>query len=102
MSSYRTEVQNLRYNAASQCFEALILFHEGGETLKYPAELALPIQSEFGFVSKKLTAEAKRKRRLDAQGLISRTPRGESRLANLSDLARKMTGNLGVKAPHAA
>ncbi|MEM6596053.1 MAG: hypothetical protein AAF672_14800 [Pseudomonadota bacterium] len=102
MSSYRTEVQNLRYNAASQCFEALILFREGGETFKYPTELALPIHCEFGFVSKKLVAEAKRLRRLDAQPLMSRTPRGESRLTHLGDLARQMTQKLKVKTPHAA
>ncbi|MCY4180479.1 MAG: hypothetical protein OXC60_03635 [Litoreibacter sp.] len=102
MSSYRTEVQNLRYNAATQSFEALILFYEGGDVLKYPTELALPIQSDFSFVSKKLVSEAKRQRRQNAGHLISRTACGDARLAHLGDLARQMTRSLGLKTPRAA
>jgi hypothetical protein len=96
MSSYKTEVQHLRYNAASQCFEALVVMHEGGETIKYPTALRLPINSDFGFVAQKLVADAKKRRRQDAAHLVSRTARGQSRLAHLGDLARQLTDRISI------
>lgn len=103
MSSYKTEVQHPRYNPATQCFEALVVMYEGGETVKYPTELRLPIDSDFKFVAHKLVAQAKKQRKRDAGQLISRSAKGQSRLAHLGDLARQLTDrmNLGSNA-HAA
>lgn len=96
MHSYKTEVQSPRYNPATQCFEALVVMHEGGETVKYPTALQLPIDSDFGFVAQKLVSEAKKQRRRDAGALVSRTVHGQSRLAHLGDLARQLGDSIGL------
>jgi len=91
MSSYRTEVQNLHYNAATQSFDALVVMHEGADTIKYPTSLCLPIDSDFSFVSHKLVAQAKKQRARKASHLVSRTPTGQAKLAHLGDLARQLS-----------
>lgn len=103
MSSYKTEVQNLHYDAASQCFHALVVMYEGGDTVKYPTSLQLPIQSEFDFVSRKLVSQAKKQRARKGSHLVSRSPTGQSRLTHLGDLARKLSNNFSLDTrPHAA
>lgn len=96
MSSYSSQVQHLRFNAATQRFEALVVFHEDGETIKYPTALRLPIQSDFVVVARKLVAAAKKQRRQSAGTLVSRTTTGQLRLRNLGDMARQMLGGLKV------
>lgn len=103
MSSYASQVQHLRFNAATQRFEALVVFHEDGETIKYPTTLPLPIQSDFAVVTQKLVAAAKKQRHQSAGSLVSRTATGQLRLSNLGDLARQMLHGLKVaKGPSAA
>ncbi len=102
MSSYRSEVQNLRYNAATRCFEALIVMYEDAGAMKYPTAMPLPIDSDFSFVAQKLVADAKRQRRQNAGHLVCRTVSGKTRLTHLGDLARQMTRGLGLPAQRVA
>ncbi|MEM7473320.1 MAG: hypothetical protein AAF340_18385 [Pseudomonadota bacterium] len=102
MSSYKTEVQNIRYNAATGSFEALVVMHEGAETLKFPTAIELPISSDFAFVSHKLVALAKKRRKENAGQLVSRTLRGQARFAHLGDLARQLTDSMRLTGRRAA
>lgn len=94
MSSYRTEVQNLHYDAATQQFQALVVIYEGRDAVKYPTSVQLPIQSEFDFVSRSLVAQAKKQRARKGSYLVSRSPTGQSRLTHLGDLARRLSVSL--------
>lgn len=91
MSSYSTEVQHLHYNAATQSFDALVVMHEGPDTLKFPTSLRLPIDSDFSFVSHKLVAQAKKQRARNASHLVARTPTGQTKLGHLGELARQLS-----------
>ncbi len=102
MSRYKTEVQNLHYNAASRSFDAMVVLYEGTEATKYPTSLRLPIDSDFSFVSHKLVAQAKKHRARKANHLVARTPTGQSKLAHLGDLARQLTDTLTFSAKRAA
>ncbi len=64
MKSYGAEVRGLTYNAATQRFQASVIFHEGGEAVTYPVELDAPINADFETVSRGivLRARAERKR----------------------------------------
>lgn len=72
MALYQAEVTQLRFNAATQKFEALVIFHEGHDHVSYPCELEAPISSEFALISRALVVQAKVKRARDAHGLMSR------------------------------
>lgn len=96
MSRYSTEVKDLRYNAASQCFEALVVLYEGPDVVKYPTSLSLPIQSDFSSVAQKLVAEAKRQRKQRGSSLVSRTASGQHKLGHLGDLARQFGAALNL------
>ncbi len=98
MSSYKTEVQNLHYNAATRSFDAMVVMYEGSEATRYPTSLRLPIDSDFSFVSHKLVAQAKKHRARNANHLVSRTPTGQSKLAHLGDLARQLTDSFSFNA----
>jgi hypothetical protein len=104
MSGYTTEVQNLTYNAASQNFEAVVVFHEPGETTKFPCSLAFPIDAEFADVTHGLIAVAKSRRASKLRNLVSRTPaHGTRRLVHIADLARQFADTLGLRdTPRAA
>ena len=102
MSSYKTEVQNLHYNAATRSFDAMIVLYEGSEATKYPTSLRLPIDSDFSFVSHKLVSQAKKHRARNANHLVARTPTGANKLAHLGDLARQLTDTLTFTSKRAA
>lgn len=103
MSSYKTEVQDLTYNASTQCFDALVVFHEPGEQIKYPCSLAFPIDAEFQDVTRGLIAVAKSRRATKLQNLVSRRPaKTAPKLAHVSDLARQFADSLGLNAAQRA
>ncbi len=102
MSSYKTEVQNLHYNAATQCFEALVVMHEGHEARKFPTALQLPIDSDFSFVTHKLVAQAKKQRASNASSLVARGPKGQTKLGHLGDLARQLSQGLSFNSSQRA
>ena len=62
MTDYSTEVRHLTYNAANQCFEALVVFHERGEQTSYPCGLPCAIDAAFGDVAQALVRQAQIKR----------------------------------------
>ncbi|EPX77913.1 hypothetical protein [Litoreibacter arenae] len=97
MSSYQTEVQNLNYNAATRCFEALVVFHEGHETRKVPISAPLPIDTEFEAVSTILVARAKSHRARGRAVLMSRSPAQKTgRLVHLNDMIRQFKDAMGL------
>lgn len=97
MSSYQTEVQNLNYNAATQCFEALVVFHEGHETRKVPISAPLPISTDFEVVSTALVARAKAHRAKGRAKFMSRSPvQKAGRLIHLNDMIRQFKGTMGL------
>lgn len=103
MSSYKTEVQGLTYNAATQCFDAIVVFHEPGEQIKYPCSLAFPIDAAFEDVTHGLIAVAKSRRASKLQNLVSRQPsKTAPKLVHMSDLARQFADNLGLTDHHRA
>lgn len=97
MSSYQTEVQNLSYNAATQSFEALVVFHEGHETRKVPISAPLPITAEFKDVSDILVKRAKAHRAKGRAKLMSRSPTQKAgRLVHLNDMIRQLKDTMGL------
>ncbi|PTX54977.1 hypothetical protein C8N43_3806 [Litoreibacter ponti] len=104
MSSYHTEVQNLNYNAANRSFEALVVFHEGGETRKVPISAPLPITTEFEHVATVLVARAKARRAKGTARLTARAPAlKEGKLLHLDNLVRQFKDAMGLSdIPNAA
>ncbi|WP_281858918.1 hypothetical protein [Litoreibacter halocynthiae] len=97
MSSYQTEVQNLNYNAATRCFEALVVFHEGHETRKVPISAPLPIATDFEAVSTVLVARAKAHRARGRAKLMSRSPSQKAgRLIHINDMIRQLKDTMGL------
>lgn len=97
MSSYRTEVQNLNYNAAERRFEALVVFHEGHETRKVPISAPLPIATEFAQVTAVLVARAKVRRAKGSARLMSRAPAMRSpRLVHINTMIRQFKEAVGL------
>lgn len=97
MSSYHTEVQNLNYNAATRCFEALVVFHEGHETRKVPISAPLPIATDFEAVSTILVARAKSHRAKGRAKMMSRSPAQKmGKLVHLNDMIRQFKATMGL------
>lgn len=97
MSSYKTEVQNISYNAANQAFEAIVVLHEAGEAIKYPCSLSFPIDADFEDVAKGLVSVAKSMRSAQRRQLIARAPLQKApRLVHVKTLARQFADSLGI------
>lgn len=97
MSSYRTEVQNLTYNAAERHFEALVVFHEGHETHKMPISAPLPIATDFEQVSTILVARAKAHRAKGRARLTSRAPaRTGPKLVHVKTMIQQFKDAMGL------
>lgn len=97
MSNYKTEVQNIAYNAATQSFEAIVVFHEEGDVIKYPCSLAFPVDAEFEDVTKGLVSVAKSQRASGRRNLISRAPMQRTpRLVHVATLARQLSDTMGL------
>ncbi len=97
MSRYTTEVRNLHFNAATGQFEALVVFHEGGETRTYPSAISRPISTEFERVSRDLVVQAKARRRAGTGRLVAQKRRaGSSAATSVSDMARAMLSSFDL------
>ncbi|WP_417241983.1 hypothetical protein [Celeribacter sp.] len=59
MKPYRVQVSGLTFNAATQRFQARVIFHEGTDRITYPVELAAPITADFETVSRGLVLRAR-------------------------------------------
>ncbi|WP_298259992.1 hypothetical protein [uncultured Litoreibacter sp.] len=103
MSSYRTEVQNLNYNAATRSFQALVVFHEGRETRKVPISAPLPITADFKDVSTTLVARAKAHRAKGRALLMARSSAQKAgKLVHLNDMIREFKTTMGLGDIHSA
>ncbi|WGW04158.1 hypothetical protein [Tropicibacter oceani] len=58
MSRNKTEIGEIRYNPAEQCFEALVTFHGTTGTRRIPASFRAPLEAEFDAISKGLLQAA--------------------------------------------
>lgn len=104
MSSYRTEMRNLNYNAAERRFEALVVFHEGNEAHKMPISAPLPISTDFSQVAAVLVARAKSRRAKGRARLVSRAPAQTGpKLVHVKTMIRQFKDAMGLPdLPHAA
>lgn len=59
MSRSKTEIGEIRYNAAEQCFEALVSFHGDTGTRRVPSSFFAPLDTEFEVIGKGLMQAAK-------------------------------------------
>ena len=81
MQSYRAQVSGLTFNAATQCFQARVIFHEGPDRITYPVELAAPITADFKTVSRGVVLRAR---------AIRKQERGAN-IAHLKSIAAQAT-----------
>ncbi|WP_425101622.1 hypothetical protein [Tropicibacter sp. S64] len=54
MSRSKTELGEIRYNPAEQCFEALVTFHGTTGTRRVPSSFYAPLDTDFEVVSRAL------------------------------------------------
>ncbi|ALI55916.1 hypothetical protein [Celeribacter marinus] len=59
MKLYSAQVSDLTFDAATQQFQADVIFHEGGEQVTYPVELSAPFTASFETVSRGLMVRAR-------------------------------------------
>ncbi|WP_299027543.1 orotidine 5-phosphate decarboxylase [uncultured Sulfitobacter sp.] len=57
----KVQINDVIYNAASQCFEALVIVDTGSRTAKYPCAIQAPITMEFDEAAAGLTTQALRR-----------------------------------------
>ncbi|GAA3856545.1 hypothetical protein [Celeribacter arenosi] len=72
MYKYGAEVSGLTYNPSTRRFEALVIFHEAEDRASYPVALALPIDTDFGKVSRLMIRAAQQLRSDDRGATVSR------------------------------
>ncbi len=88
------ELDDVRYNAATQSFEAAVRLHDGPITRTYPCSVEAPLSTAFEYATRRLSAlaiqqhvsggglfsetgqraqpHARRKQRLSSQGWLSK------------------------------
>lgn len=71
MTQLKVELSDIRYDPASQEFEALVSFHEGHDVTRVPCALRLPIQTDYAAVAEALTRQARIRRRIQTDQLLS-------------------------------
>lgn len=60
MQTRSTQLTDAIYNAANQCFEALVTVHDGRASRKYPCAVKAPISMSFEEASRGLIKQAER------------------------------------------
>ena len=61
MQTQQTELSEVIYNAASQCFEATVTVHDGDNSRSYACEIDAPITMSFARAAEGLATQALRK-----------------------------------------
>jgi hypothetical protein len=61
MSTIKTQMTDVFYNAAEQAFEATVTVYDKGETVSYPCAISAPITMSFEDAAKGLTKQALRR-----------------------------------------
>ncbi|WP_136441697.1 hypothetical protein [Pacificoceanicola onchidii] len=76
MSRSKTEIGEIRYNAAEQSFEALITFHGETGTRRIPSSFFAPLDTEFEVVGRGLlqAAEARINRPGQMKSRLEKAP----------------------------
>lgn len=70
MQTRPIQMSDVMYNAAEQCFEALVTVHDGPVTRKYACSINAPISMSFADAAKGLSKQAER-RHMSRGGLHS-------------------------------
>lgn len=68
MCESTSRIEQVRYNAAEQCFEALVTLHTDTGAVRVASRYAAPLSAEYEDVTEKLHEDALRKR--DADGAL--------------------------------
>jgi hypothetical protein len=61
MQTRPIQLTDVIYNAATQCFEALVTVHDGDRSCKYPCAINAPINMTFEDAAKGLETQAVRR-----------------------------------------
>lgn len=61
MTKQKIKIDEVVYNAANQCFEAMVSVGTGSKTSKYPCSIEAPINMSFEQASKGLMKQAMRR-----------------------------------------
>lgn len=61
MTTQKIQISEVAYNAANQCFEAMVSIGTGSKTAKYPCAIEAPINMSFEQASKGLMTQALRR-----------------------------------------
>lgn len=61
MCETTTRIEQVRYNAAEQCFEALVTLHTEAGAVRVASQYAAPLSAEYEDVTEKLYEDALRK-----------------------------------------
>jgi len=72
MTHVKTEVKNLTFNAATQCFEALVVLHTFSGKVTYATSAYGPMDTDFKDISKTMTDQALARHGVNKPGLRSR------------------------------
>ena len=70
MQTRQIQMNDVIYNAAEQCFEALVTVHDGDRSRKYACAINAPMTMSFDQAAKGLTKQAER-RHLSRGGMYS-------------------------------
>lgn len=70
MQTRPIQMTDVMYNAAEQCFEAVVTVHDGGLSRKYACSINAPISTSFAEAARGLSKQAER-RHLGRGGLHS-------------------------------
>lgn len=99
MQTRPVQLTNVIYNAASQCFEALVTVHDGDKSKKYACAIDAPIEMTFEDAATGLKTQALR-RHAGMSGLASRyiTPRAAQRAGRPVHSTMEWLENL-IRAP---
>jgi hypothetical protein len=82
MPAYATELGSVRFNPETQCYEALVTFHEGGHAERYPCSLSFGIDADPAAVAHALVRQARALRSRSRVPLRSRLIPRQTRYAS--------------------
>jgi hypothetical protein len=90
MNAIKTRIQGLNYNAIDQRFEAIVMFQELGDVVKFSCSLSFPIDARIEDVKRGLIAVAKTRRSSNLLNMSSRRPAAPrpSLLTKFTDIFR--------------
>lgn len=74
MKTHPIQMNDVIYNAATQCFEALVTVHDGDRSRKYACEINAPLSMSFKDAAAGLKRQAER-RHLHRGGMFSELKR---------------------------